>query len=831
MSGWRAALRIARRSVRRSIGRSVLTAAMIAVPVAGVTVADGVVRTITDRDVDLARTLGTADLRVDVHHREELDVRPLLPAGARVVPFSSRYYENSVRLVQGERIVRTRLDVVVLGDPMTAHLARVESGRLPERDDEVLLTRPLAQRLGVLDGGTVRPGTTLTTDKGPSATVTGLAVEPYCLVCEGIVVSPGSVLEDAMHDGSLVPLGYLVDLPDGADAAAVARDWPAGGSTVTTRESFVDQTPFAGYVGDAAAGPLAVLAGLALVVVVACAAAAFTVGARRQVRELGQVVAEGGDGRHVRRIVLAQGLVLGVLGAAGGLVLGAAVTVLGVPLWQRMTGQLVEDLRFGWPELTALAVVGVIASAAAAAVPAFGVARMTPADALAGHVRTAAPHTGFPVAGTLLATGGVACVVAAGLLGRDPSVGRALPLTGMVAGGLVALAGLALVLPALLAAAGRFGTRLPLSGRLAVRDAVRHRHRTVAAVLAVMVTAGAVVMTAFVLGPRTAPVPAMPEHTMFAMLDPVSKYGDVDGEEQLAKAVATMSSAVPGTVAREIPLATAYDEGAGSPPIFADDCGGALAGIGTDLMPLHTRRAPDAGIRAALAEGKVVVFTPCVVSSRGTVTFSANLPAPVELPAYLVDRAATYRDDYGLLPSAFVAEETAARLGWSSYADTALVTYPATATEADIEAIRTAAEDAGVDTVVDVGADGDANLPFLLALIAGLAGLLGSGVVVALSAADGRADLATLAALGAQPWRRRVIAGAQALVVSGLGAVTGVVLGGVAGFAAVPVLGGGEFAVPWEQVLFTGVAVPLLAAVVAMAVTPGRLPMIQRRQS
>ncbi len=841
MSGWRAALRLARRSVRRSLGRSVLTAAMIAVPVAGVTVADGLVRTITDRDVDLTSFMGIADLRVDVHNRKAFDVDPLLPEGSRVVPISPRYWEHSLRLMQGERMVRTRLDVVVLGDPMTAHLARVESGRLPEADDEVLLTRALAERLGVLDGDTVRPGTTLTTDTGATATVTGLAVEPYCLRCEGIVVSPGSVLEDAMHDGSLVPLGYLVDLPDGTDAAAVARAWPVGGSTVTTRESFVDLTPFADYLGDAAAGPLVILAVLGLVVVVTGAAAAFAVGARRQVRDLGLVVADGGDGRHVRRIVLAQGLVLGVVGAASGLVLGAAVTVLGVPLWQRITGQLVEDLRFGWPELAGLAAVGVAASVTAAAVPAFGVARMAPVDALTGRFRAAAPPSRGPVAGLLLAIGGVACVLAAGLLGRDRSaaVDRAVPLAGMVVGGLAALIGLVLVLPALLAAVGRFGTRLPLSGRLAVRDAVRHRHRTVAAAVAVMISVAAVVATAFVLAGRPAPARSMPENTMFAMLDPLSKYGDVGGQRQLAKAMADMSSAVPGTATRAVALATAYPDEPGHPPVLADarhpapetGCGSAAATIGTELLPLHTGGAPDAGIRAAMAAGKVVVFDPCLVSPEGTVTFTVNLPAPVELPAYLSGRSPGHYTYYDQLPTAFVSEETAARLGWQSFADAALVTYPASATEADIEAIRTAAEDAGVDTIVSSGADTDANLPFVLAVIAGLVALLGSGAVVALSAADGRADLATLAALGAQPWRRRVIAGAQAFVVSGLGAVTGVVLGGGVGFAAVPVSGGVGLTVPWEPVLVAGVAVPLAAVLAAMACTSGRLPMIQRRQS
>jgi putative ABC transport system permease protein len=864
MSGWRPALRIARRSLRTALGRSVLTAAMIAIPVAGVVVADGIVRTTTDRDVDVTRAMGTADLRVDIQGRTPFDVGRLLPEGSRAVPISPRYYEHSLRLMQGERMVRTRLDVVVLGDPLTAHLARLESGRLPEAADEVLLTRALAERLGVLDGDTVRAGTTITATglparltveqagmtftvtNGLTARVTGLAVEPSCLHCEGIVASPGSVLEGAMLDGSLTPAGYLVDLPPGTDAGAVARAWPVDRSTATTRESFVDTTPFGGYLTDAAASPVVVLAGLGMVVVVACAGAAFAVGARRQVRELGLVAADGGDGRHLRRIVLAQGLVVGVVGAASGLVLGAAVTVLGVPLWQDMTGQLMEDLRFGWPELAGLAVVGVIASVAAAAVPAFGVARMAPVDALAGRFRATAPNARFSVAGVLLAVAGVACVVASGLLGRDTPGYSSLPLVGTLAGALTAVTGLVLVLPGVVAAIGRCGARLPLSGRLAVRDAARHRHRTVAAVLAIMITVAGVVAAAFVLAAqRAARQPAMPEHTLVAALDPISKYRDVAGHDQLVKAMANMRSAVPGTTVREIGLATAGLTWPGSAPIFAvppekpssPDCWntGATPAIGTDLFDLHTGgKPPDAGVRSALADGKVVVFDPCVISPAGTVTFSVNLPAPVELPAYLAQgRPGGVSSDvnyYGALPNAFVSEETAARLGWLSYADTALVTYPASVTEAEMEAIRTAAEDAGVDTYVEYVAD-TANLPLLLAGLAGLIALLGSGVVVALSAADGRADLATLAALGAQPRRRRMIAGTQALVVSGLGALTGVVLGGAVGFAAVPVSGASGFAVPWEQVLLTGLAVPLLAAAVAVVATPGRLPMIQRRQS
>jgi putative ABC transport system permease protein len=815
-----------------------MTVALIALPVAAVTVADGIVRTSTDRDVGIDQAMGIADLRVDINGRRPYDIEPRLPKGSRAVPISTTYYEGSIRLMVGDRMVRTRLDVSVLGDPLTAHLARLDSGRLPDGPEEVLVTRSIAAELDVLDGDVVRSGATITAADGTTARVTGIAVEPYCLSCEGIVTSPGSVLESAMLDGSPLPVGYLVDLPDGTDVAALARSWPVDGALVTTRESFADSTPFRGYVFDAAGGPVALLAGLGLIVVVVTAGAVFAVGTRRQIRELGLVAAEGGDERHVRRVVLAQGLVLGVLGAAAGLLLGGVVTVLGVPLWERITDRVMTDLRFGWAELTGIAAVGVVASVVAALVPAYGVARMRPVDALAGRFRTAPPDARLSVAGLLLAIGGLACVVAAGLLVRDSYPDGRLPLLGVIVGTLMAVSGFVLVLPALVTAVGRIGGLLPLSGRLAVRDAVRHRGRTGAAVAAVMVTVTGAIAAAFLLLAQLGePGRALPAHSMLVSPDALSRYVErAQGDKLLGKALDDMSAAVPGTVVHPLTYATPRDEGPDSVMIFADvprrtgeaDCpGGGSLSIESDLLLRYAQ--PDDGLRAALADGKVVVFEPCAITPAGTVRFSGNLPAPVELPAYLAKwQPGSWSSFRGLLPGTYLSAETAARLGWETRFDNALVTYPASATEEQIGALRAAAEDAGVDTYVDEPPDSAATgVSFALVGAAGLVALLGAGITVALAAADGRADLATMAALGAQPWRRRTIAGVQALLVTGLGAVAGVVLGSGIGFATTPVSG----VVPWQHLVLTGLAVPLLASLLAMAATPGRLPMIQRRQS
>jgi putative ABC transport system permease protein len=895
VTGWRAALRFARRSVRRDLARSILVIALIAVPVAGVTVADGLIRTITDRDVDVDRAMGTADIRVDVSERKAFDVERRLPDGARAVPIGARYIDGSLRLVTGDRVVRTKLDVVALGDPLTRHLARLSSGRLPDGPGEVAVTRPLAERLGLLDGEHLRSGARITTFDGVSVAVTGLVDNPYYLRREAVVARPGTPLVDMMLDGSPHPVGYLVDLPDGVDAEAFARAWWTDGTgitfdecvarkvettippkscmdmtdeaTVTTRASFVDQTPVGGYLADAAGGPMMLFAGLGLLGIVLTASAAFAVGARRQVRELGLVAANGGTAKHIRRIVLAQGLVLGVLGAASGLVLGAAATVLGTPLWQRLTEQLVEDLRFGWVELAIAAGMGVLASVVAALVPAVGVARMRPVDALAGRFRVATTRARLPLLGVLMVLVGVAVVVAAGLLGRRrvfdhqelltqnlsaPPLDQTWPIGGILLGTVLAVTGIVVVIPALMAGVARLGGRLPLSGRLAVRDAVRHRGRTVAAVAAVMVTVAGSVATAFVFTARANNTPrTLPENVVIAELDWLSRRAEVGGEQQLEQAAANMRAAVPGAVAHDVTFVGSPGGKFASILLTrrsAPNCGSNQSqqlGIGEpDLIELSTGRQPDARVLSALAEGRIVVFDDCLISSAGTVRLQLTvprmviymddgqveyvMPEPIEMPAYRAERVpGIERSDR--LPVAFLSVEAAAGRGWTPYTVSTAVTYP---DSADVAVLRAAAEDAGVGSYVEESvSDQVETLYLILAGVAALVALLSAGVTVALSAADGRTDLATLAALGAQPRRRRTLAGARALVISGLGTVAGLMLGVLVGVAAIPATGMLSLTVPWQHLGLTAVCVSFLAAATAMIATPSRLPMITRRQS
>ena len=132
----------------------------------------------------------------------------------------------------------------------------------------------------------------------------------------------------------------------------------------------------------------------------------------------------------------------------------------------------------------------------------------------------------------------------------------------------------------------------------------------------------------------------------------------------------------------------------------------------------------------------------------------------------------------------------------------------------------------------------DSPLLLLLAAAAGVITVGAAGIATALAAAEGRAELSTLAAVGAAPAVRRLLAICQAGVIAGLGSVLGIVAG--LGTAAIvlfsvnrqhatawPTLEPYPYLVPWPA-LGVLVLVPVVAMLGAGLFTRARLP-IERR--
>ncbi|MBA3745003.1 FtsX-like permease family protein, partial [Sporichthya sp.] len=254
--------------------------------------------------------------------------------------------------------------------------------------------------------------------------------------------------------------------------------------------------------------------------------------------------------------------------------------------------------------------------------------------------------------------------------------------------------------------------------------------------------------------------------------------------------------------------------------------------VGTpDLVALASGRVADtAAAKAALDAGKAVVFDSEALGPDGTIEIATGQVGDAgEQDTVRIPAVALPRDEaYSALPGAFVPPSFVTEQNWDTVRSTTLLSYPPESREQAGAAIA-AAQALGIPvTTSDEEKDYTRLIRVGLTGAAALIALLGVAMCVALSAAEGRPDLATLSAIGAPPSRRRRLAGAQALVLAVIGVVLGLGFGFYFARAARPATGATATIVPWSDLLLTVAAVPLLAVVVAMLGSIGRVPLTRR---
>ncbi|MFJ3217410.1 FtsX-like permease family protein [Kitasatospora sp. NPDC086801] len=547
---WKVALRIARRDALRAKGRSALIAAMIALPVLGVTGADIVHRSgqLTPAE-RVERVMGGADALVTVlSPGRTVEQAPVAEDGSFVVETRSGQPPTAeqqkaagtdpVALVTGllppgsvltaarpgpetgatspEGLVRALTTEADLTDPIWHGRLNLVDGHAPGGPRELAATRAFLDNAGLSVGGT----TTLPGLERTTFTITGVVEHPDDLRRVELVAQPGTLLSQlaaATPPGSPAaePPGpergaWLVRLPAGAalDWAKV-QEFNAHGYTLTARSVALAPPPRAAvpYYRDAyrSFGPsadnntkvvVATVTGMGLLEVALLAGPAFAVGARRSRRQLALLGAAGGRRTHVGAVVLGGGLVLGTAGALVGVVLGGGL-VAGLRPWiERAGGARFGHFALPAPDLLAIGGIGLLTALLAAALPARQAARRSVTAGLTGRDTTQAPNRWVTVLGVLLLAAGAALA----LYGAG-AVQRGLPVVStfdtrtltVLGGSVIAELGLLACTPALVALLGRIAGRLPLGPRLALRDSARHRSRTAPAVAAVMAAvAGAV---------------------------------------------------------------------------------------------------------------------------------------------------------------------------------------------------------------------------------------------------------------------------------------------------------------------------------------------------
>jgi putative ABC transport system permease protein len=245
----------------------------------------------------------------------------------------------------------------------------------------------------------------------------------------------------------------------------------------------------------AAYATFGLVAALALLEVGLLAGAAFAVGAKSQVRELALLGASGADAPTVRSVVTSGGLWLGSIAVLSGAALGLC-SAAAVVHWVRSVGSArFPGLHPDVPLTLVAMVLGLVCCLLAALGPANQVARQAALGALKSGRAPAGNGKRTTVAGAVLLLVAGALLAGGWLLGEsatdpDRKAGQ-LPLVTslLIAGAMLAVVALVLLAGYLVSLLTARTGMLPLSLRMAARDSVRNRGRTVPAVAAVLAAA------------------------------------------------------------------------------------------------------------------------------------------------------------------------------------------------------------------------------------------------------------------------------------------------------------------------------------------------------
>ena len=878
---WRLALRIARRDALRHRGRTVLVLLMVGLPVLAVVGADTFFRTANVDQVErMESTLGAADARIIGESRERIHVDPVsgstwttgLPVAADP-PWTAA--EVAAALPDGSRLVETtdgrltyrtragRADVPALvrdwDDPVLDGTFALDEGRFPVRDGEVAISRVIAER-GYVVGGVLE----LTRDDVP-VRVVGI-VRPPAASDEALLALPPPA-EDLLYNPRPV---YFVTVPGGLDWPAVQR-LNSQGLNVVSREVANDPPAPAEWLppqdaeafeGSSSAGTavLALVVTSVVLEIVLLAGPAFAVGVRRQRRDLALIGAAGGSAADLRRVVLAGGVLLGGGAALLGAVSGVLLARLSVPVAEAVLGTTFGPFDVPLFDVAVTVAVGLVAGLGAAWFPARQAARTDVVDTLAGRRGQVRTSWRPPVLGFVLGAAGMVCV-AVGARGSE---------FGVAAGAVLLIVGLATASPWLVGLLAPLGRRLPLAGRLAVRDATRNRSRTAPALAAVMATVAGV--TALAIGSQSDSSQSQRDYVPMAPLGTAvingqpdlldeAAWSDIEAvlREQAPERAVHRLQAVPWENGVMRDLAVLRPDCTGD----VDECRwwpeepvpftsgyGALVVLDADAARALTGDPLVDDVAAVLSAGRVAVLGGGALDDQGSVQVAA------------VDYQQSGQDVLGTVTGTAVLPATAVALPDSGQVNVPAVVMvpPELADRLPLEVRTTTMATGGPDHPVTPAQEEE--LREALDVMSGVAGLtvergwtdelaiaryvlfgLGALLVViatltatGLALTDARPDFATLAAIGAAPSTRRRMAMASAAVVGGGGALLGVLIGLAPGIAVAYPLTSTDFGngvrplvdVPWLLLGGVAVLVPLLAVVVTGLAVRSRLPMVAR---
>ncbi len=460
----RAVFRWAVRLFRREWRQQLLVLGLLTVAVAATIWGASVVTNVQLPNPNYA-TFGTAAAQVTLP-----GTGPQLAAG--IATIAGRW--GPADLIENQDIATgTRQSVQLRAESPHGHytspLLSLVSGTYPAGPGQVALTSQVAALYGTQVGGTWRAA-------GTTWRVTGIAADPSNLADEFALVAPGQVT----HPSQVIML--LGSSP------AVQQAISNGNGTLPGMPAAATFTfPSAFMSGAPSATAVLVVEVLGLVFIGLVSVASFSVMAQRRLRALGMLSAIGATERNLRLVMIAGGLAVGVAAALAGAVLGLAAWFAYVPALQRDTGHVVNAAHLPWWAFAIGVVLAIATSVLASRRPAKTMAAVPVVAALSGRPAPPKAVHRSVLPGVIVFAAGVACLAftggLAGVAGQGHAgQGRAL----LLLGGLVAtIVGIVLLAPlAISVLAAGAGPRMPVAVRIALRDLVRYRARSGAALAA-----------------------------------------------------------------------------------------------------------------------------------------------------------------------------------------------------------------------------------------------------------------------------------------------------------------------------------------------------------
>lgn len=907
---WRVAARLASRQVRRTALSSALISTLIMLPIAAMTgyavITASVVATPSERvTTELGRSeawMAVAGLPDSGFWQAPTDVRftgyahstSAPPTGAPVEDPASLLPAGTktIQVVQGTARVRTDDGVTtvqatsgeVWDESLVGRFDLVD-GRAPENDNEALVSPATLDRLGIRIGEEL-----ILPDDDLGFTVTGtMTSAPLAADMPAIFLPPSAPLRGETG-------WYVPDLTLDWDAV---KDLNAEGIVVLSRVVLLEPPDMSGTDADLVSDryetsrmSLLIMLGAAAVfsayVVIMLAGAAFAVAARRQQRSLAVAASVGATGSDLRRAILLQGTVLGIVGGIAGTALGIGAAAAVMASVRDGSATQFPGFHLPWEMLLPILAFAVVVGTASAALPARTVAGSDILTALRGARRPQHPRASRPIWGSLLLLLGIAVTLGSAVAAvtvNDSDLPSESPLrvvgpAGIIIGPIVVQLGVLVSGRWLLWMTSRIVSRLGLTARLASRDASANSSRTVPAFAAIGATVfiGVFALSSvsmqnannarewFYQGPvgslsvafgsaGTGELPALTEEQRAdasdAAVDLVRSAGATTiaivqaqsdrWEESVAADAISAIAILPDRYLID-PDTTFRSHGQDpSDPlsvISADEIQTALgATLSTDQLQAYRDGAAISTDPRYVTDGSI---TMAAWSSENRDEMPTNIwpessGSPWAEPVWERELDAVSLD-LPLQPVAIaIAPETAQRLGITVYPHLVIGGFTATVgTEVrdrvGVHADTLSSPDWTLSAAWEDGPRDDAL--WMIPIIAAVATLVlgASAVALGLARFERRPDDATLSAIGATNGVRRRIGLWQGLIIAGMGTIAGA-SAGILPSIGIAMQSAGALRtsdIPWSALIALAVALPLGIAFVSWLVPP-RHPDLTRR--